>query len=76
MAMSEKDDYRAKLWTLAITEEAGEQKKYTGKNVLGATTRGIGKCVSFLLHAIAVFVTTAIGLCFAVCKLCFGFFFH
>lgn len=74
--MSEKEDYRAKLWTMAIMEEVGEQKKQNGKKVLGLVGRGIAAGVSLLFRAIAVFVTTAVGLCIAVCKFCFGFFFH
>lgn len=73
--MSKKDDkMRSRLWALAMMEEANKKKSPSG--MLGGAAKGVGKIFLVLLKGVTVFFTAAIGLCVAVCKLCFGFFFR
>lgn len=73
--MSKKDDeMRSRLWALAMMEEANKKKSPVG--ILGGAAKGVGKFFGVILRGIALLFTTAIGLCAAVCKICFGFFFR
>jgi len=73
--MSKKDDeIRSRLWALAMMEEVNKKKSPAG--ILGGAAKGVGKIFSVLLRGIVFLFTAAIGLCVAVCKLCFGFFFR
>lgn len=66
------EEARRKLWELAEQEE----RKQQNINVVGTVAKGTGKIFSLLLRGAVLFVTTAVGLCIAICKMCFGFFFR